>query len=246
MEASDALDRDRAGPRLLPGVSRDSGARPKSGIRARRRAWCRCSPTRLLRAPVIEALGDARRRRCRGAAGAAAQHLGCADGSDHRCACRVCSTDTRAATAPAITSPISCAAMSPPPARRTFSTRCSASARIVCRGWPRVLGWLDGEAVQRALTRLLGQDTVRSHVVEALVRNGAGVVAAAHRAAARRGSRHAAGRGRGAWPHRRSPRHRAARRGARRARAGARCCGRARAHRRRRGLRSAGHAAWRS
>ena len=40
-----------------------------------------------------------------------------------------------------------------------------------------VLGWLEGEAVQRALTRLLGQDTVRSHVVEALVRNGAGVVA---------------------------------------------------------------------
>src|SRR5688572_19129410 len=43
-------------------------------------------------------------------------------------------------------------------------------------GLARVLGWLDGEAVQRALTRLLGQDTVRSHVVEALVRNGAGVV----------------------------------------------------------------------
>jgi HEAT repeat protein len=44
-------------------------------------------------------------------------------------------------------------------------------------GLARVLGWLEGEAVQRALTRLLGQDTVRSHVVEALVRNGAGVVA---------------------------------------------------------------------
>jgi HEAT repeat protein len=43
-------------------------------------------------------------------------------------------------------------------------------------GLARVLGWLEGEAVQRALTRLLGQDTVRSHVVEALVRNGAGVV----------------------------------------------------------------------
>ncbi len=43
-------------------------------------------------------------------------------------------------------------------------------------GLTRVLGWLEGEAVQRALTRLLGQNAVRSHVVEALVRNGAGVV----------------------------------------------------------------------
>jgi HEAT repeat protein len=43
-------------------------------------------------------------------------------------------------------------------------------------GLARVLGWLGGDAVQRALTRLLGQDTVRSHVVEALVRSGAGVV----------------------------------------------------------------------
>jgi HEAT repeat protein len=43
-------------------------------------------------------------------------------------------------------------------------------------GLTRVLGWLEGEAVQRALTRLLGQGTVRSHVIEALVRNGAGVV----------------------------------------------------------------------
>jgi HEAT repeat protein len=43
-------------------------------------------------------------------------------------------------------------------------------------GLARVLGWLQGEAVQRALTRLLGQNAVRSHVVEALVRNGAGVV----------------------------------------------------------------------
>jgi HEAT repeat protein len=40
----------------------------------------------------------------------------------------------------------------------------------------KVLGWLRGDAVQRALTRLLGDGTVRSHVVEALVRNGAGVV----------------------------------------------------------------------
>jgi len=43
-------------------------------------------------------------------------------------------------------------------------------------GLTRVLGWLRGEAAQHALTRLLGQQTVRSHVVEALVRNGAGVV----------------------------------------------------------------------
>ena len=44
-------------------------------------------------------------------------------------------------------------------------------------GLARVLGWLKGDAVQRALTRMLGQNTVRSHVIEALVRNGAGVVA---------------------------------------------------------------------
>ena len=43
-------------------------------------------------------------------------------------------------------------------------------------GLTRVLGWLEGEAVLRALTRLLGQNAVRSHVIEALVRNGAGVV----------------------------------------------------------------------
>jgi len=43
-------------------------------------------------------------------------------------------------------------------------------------GLARVLGWLDGPAVQRALTRLLGQPTVRTQVVEALVRYGSGVV----------------------------------------------------------------------
>jgi HEAT repeat protein len=43
-------------------------------------------------------------------------------------------------------------------------------------GLARVLGWLDGHAVQRALTRMLGQATVRAQVVEALVRHGAGVV----------------------------------------------------------------------
>jgi len=35
-----------------------------------------------------------------------------------------------------------------------------------------VLGWLEGEAVQRALTRLLGRATARKEVVEALVRHG--------------------------------------------------------------------------
>ncbi len=43
-------------------------------------------------------------------------------------------------------------------------------------GLARVLGWLEGEAVQRALTRLLGHEAVRAQVVEALVRYGAGVV----------------------------------------------------------------------
>ena len=41
----------------------------------------------------------------------------------------------------------------------------------------KVLSWLDGEPVQRALTRLLGHESVRAQIVEALVRHGAGVVA---------------------------------------------------------------------
>ena len=44
------------------------------------------------------------------------------------------------------------------------------------RGIACVLGWLDGQSVQRALTRLLGQPTIRAQVVEALVRYGSGVV----------------------------------------------------------------------
>jgi HEAT repeat protein len=43
-------------------------------------------------------------------------------------------------------------------------------------GLAKVLGWLEGDAVQRALTRLLGHDAVRSQIVEALVRHGPGVV----------------------------------------------------------------------
>src|SRR6185503_16938636 len=35
-----------------------------------------------------------------------------------------------------------------------------------------VLGWLEGEAIERALTRLLGRATARREVVEALVRYG--------------------------------------------------------------------------
>ena len=44
------------------------------------------------------------------------------------------------------------------------------------QGLTKVLGWLEGEGVRRALTRLLGQSAVRAQVVEALVRNGSGVV----------------------------------------------------------------------
>jgi HEAT repeat protein len=44
------------------------------------------------------------------------------------------------------------------------------------RGIARVMGWLSGPAVQRALTRLLGQRAVRAQAVEALVRYGGGVV----------------------------------------------------------------------
>jgi HEAT repeat protein len=39
-----------------------------------------------------------------------------------------------------------------------------------------VMGWLRGEAVERALTRLLGREEVRAGVIEAVVRQGAGVV----------------------------------------------------------------------
>src|SRR5262249_51290103 len=38
-----------------------------------------------------------------------------------------------------------------------------------------VSGWMDGEAIERALTRLLGKATARKEVVEALVRHGAKV-----------------------------------------------------------------------
>jgi HEAT repeat protein len=38
-----------------------------------------------------------------------------------------------------------------------------------------VLGWLEGAAVEHALTRLLGRTDVRNEIVEALVRHGAGV-----------------------------------------------------------------------
>ncbi|HZV92213.1 MAG TPA: HEAT repeat domain-containing protein, partial [Caldimonas sp.] len=50
----------------------------------------------------------------------------------------------------------------------------AASDRL--RGIARVLGWLEGPSVERALARLLGQPSVRAQIVEALVRFGAGVV----------------------------------------------------------------------
>ncbi len=43
------------------------------------------------------------------------------------------------------------------------------------RGLAFVLGWLEGPAVDQALTRLLGHESARSDVVEALVRHGSGV-----------------------------------------------------------------------
>ena len=43
-------------------------------------------------------------------------------------------------------------------------------------GLTRVVGWLNGPAAERALTRLLGRPQVRAQVVEALVRHGSGVV----------------------------------------------------------------------
>ena len=44
------------------------------------------------------------------------------------------------------------------------------------RSIAKVLGWLEGPAVDRALTRLLGQPAVRAKVVEYLVRHGERVV----------------------------------------------------------------------
>ncbi|HUK33972.1 MAG TPA: HEAT repeat domain-containing protein, partial [Vicinamibacterales bacterium] len=44
------------------------------------------------------------------------------------------------------------------------------------RGLASVLGWIGGASAQRALTGMLSQPAVRAHVVEALVRHGAGVV----------------------------------------------------------------------
>ncbi len=73
-----------------------------------------------------------------------------------------------------------------------------ASDRL--RGIASVLGWLNGPAVQRALTRLLGQASVRAQVVEALVRYGAGVVDLLIERARRGGSRDPSGRSRGARP----------------------------------------------
>ena len=45
------------------------------------------------------------------------------------------------------------------------------------RGIALVLGWLEGRAVDQALTRLLGHETARSDVIEALVRHGSRVTA---------------------------------------------------------------------
>ena len=45
------------------------------------------------------------------------------------------------------------------------------------RGIALVLGWLEGPAVDQALTRLLGHESARSDVIEALVRHGSGVTA---------------------------------------------------------------------
>ena len=87
---------------------------------------------------------------------------------------------TSVATARASTSPTwSGANITPAGTQNILDAVAARRLRIGCAGLARVLGWLDGEAVQRALTRLLGQQTVRAQVVEALVRNGAGVVDAA-------------------------------------------------------------------
>jgi HEAT repeat protein len=52
----------------------------------------------------------------------------------------------------------------------------SGAPRPDMRALVTILGWLRGPAIERALTRLLGQAAVRSEVIEAVVRQDAGIV----------------------------------------------------------------------
>ena len=67
------------------------------------------------------------------------------------------------------------AALQPAGAQRMIDAVAQAPADAL-RPLVTVLGWLRGRAVEQALTRLLGQPAVRADVIEAIVRQDAGVV----------------------------------------------------------------------
>jgi HEAT repeat protein len=67
------------------------------------------------------------------------------------------------------------AALQPAGAQRVLDAVAQAPADAL-RPLVTVLGWLRGRAVEQALTRLLGQAAVRADVIEAIVRQDAGVV----------------------------------------------------------------------
>jgi HEAT repeat protein len=67
------------------------------------------------------------------------------------------------------------AALEPAGAQRLIDAVGRAASQDL-RSLVPVLGWLRGPAVERALARLLGQPDVRADVIEAIVRQGAGIV----------------------------------------------------------------------
>lgn len=67
------------------------------------------------------------------------------------------------------------AALEPAGAERLVAAVGQASAEDL-RALVLVLGWLRGPAVERALTRLIGQSDVRADVIEAIVRQDAGII----------------------------------------------------------------------
>lgn len=68
------------------------------------------------------------------------------------------------------------AAVAPPGAQRILDA-VDGAGHDDLRALVLVLGWLRGPAVERALTRLLGQPAVRADVIEAIVRQDTGIVA---------------------------------------------------------------------
>ncbi len=70
---------------------------------------------------------------------------------------------------------LSCRAIDATGAQNLLDTLDDEQAAENLRPLALVLGWLEGAAVEHALTRLLGRTDVRNEIVEALVRHGAGV-----------------------------------------------------------------------